>query len=191
MTRLVKSLAILVMCASPAIAETDEDTSMRSLTSSFLTKLSGDAPAVPQVEADGKAKLTALIEQALSEGQSDDYLDALMTEAVAKGDIEVSDGMKTTAGAVDTKVLLASLVSKSSADAAPASTTALEQDVGGAAEAVEDRFYTVKPGDSLAAISLAYYATTQEYNRIFQANRDSLRSADQISVGQVLLIPSL
>lgn len=187
MTRLVKSLAILVMCAGPAVAETEEDSSMRSLTSSFLTNLSGDAPAAPEVQADGTAKLTALIQQAMSEGQSDDYLDALMTEAVAKGEIEVSDGMKTTGGAVDTKVLLASLVSKSSSDAAPA----VEREVGGAEEAVEDRFYTVKPGDSLAAISLAYYATAQEYNRIFQANRDSLRSADQIRVGQVLLIPSL
>jgi nucleoid-associated protein YgaU len=49
--------------------------------------------------------------------------------------------------------------------------------------------YTVKSGDSLSRISKQYYGDSNEYMRIFYANRDKLTDPDKIQVGQQLTIP--
>lgn len=51
--------------------------------------------------------------------------------------------------------------------------------------------YTVRPGDSLSRISLAYYGSSRHADAIFDANRDQLRSPDALRIGQVLLLPPL
>ena len=130
-----------------------------------------------------------LIEQAVSEGQSDEYLDALINEAANKGEIDVPDEMRTTEGRVDTQVLLSTLVEKSLAEQGNNSGEILLQLEAEAAADAEPRYYTVEAGDSLASISLRYYGDALEYDRIYQANRDDVRSADRIRVGQRLLIP--
>jgi nucleoid-associated protein YgaU len=58
------------------------------------------------------------------------------------------------------------------------------------------QIYVVKEGDNLAAIAQKCYGSVEgnkriNVSRIFQANRDQLRSADEVYVGQKLLIPSL
>lgn len=58
------------------------------------------------------------------------------------------------------------------------------------------RFYTVKSGDSLAAIAKRFYGDDAgnklaNVEMIFEANRDHLEAADKIQVGQKLVIPSL
>lgn len=79
--------------------------------------------------------------------------------------------------------------------------------IPGAAEAGQDaepqpakvsgpRFYVVQAGDSLAAIAKKLYGADQgnvlaNINRIFQANRNVLRSPDRINEKQKLLIPPL
>jgi nucleoid-associated protein YgaU len=50
--------------------------------------------------------------------------------------------------------------------------------------------YTVKSGDNLSKISKEFYGDSNEYMRIFYANRDKLNDPDKIQVGQVLNIPS-
>ncbi len=50
--------------------------------------------------------------------------------------------------------------------------------------------YSVKSGDTLSKISKEYYGTSNEYMRIFYANRDKLRDPDHIQVGQELVIPA-
>jgi nucleoid-associated protein YgaU len=50
--------------------------------------------------------------------------------------------------------------------------------------------YTVKAGDTLSKIAKDIYGNANEYNRIFEANRDKLQSPDKIQVGQELVIPS-
>ncbi len=50
--------------------------------------------------------------------------------------------------------------------------------------------YDVKSGDTLSKISKEYYGTSNEYMRIFYANRDKLRDPDHIQVGQSLVIPA-
>ncbi len=50
--------------------------------------------------------------------------------------------------------------------------------------------YTVKSGDTLSKISKELYGDSNEYMRIFYANRDKLKDPDKIQVGQELNIPS-
>jgi len=51
------------------------------------------------------------------------------------------------------------------------------------------RTYTVKPGDTLSKIAKEFYGSANEYNKIFEANKDQLSSPDRINVGQELKIP--
>jgi len=50
--------------------------------------------------------------------------------------------------------------------------------------------YTVKSGDTLSAISKQFYGDSNEYMRIFYANRDKLNDPDKIQVGQQLTVPA-
>lgn len=59
--------------------------------------------------------------------------------------------------------------------------------VGGAAQAGQK--YTVKSGDTLSKISKQFYGDSDEYMRIFYANRNELNDPDKIRVGQELSIP--
>ena len=62
-----------------------------------------------------------------------------------------------------------------------------------AAPAPESKFYTVKSGDTLWAISEREYGKGKgdKYDVIFQANRPMLTHPDKIYPGQVLRIPPL
>ena len=53
-----------------------------------------------------------------------------------------------------------------------------------------NRTYKVQPGDTLSKIAQNFYGSGNEYNRIFEANRDKLQSPDKIQAGQELVIPS-
>lgn len=62
-----------------------------------------------------------------------------------------------------------------------------------AATAVEggaSRTYKVQPGDTLSKIAKQFYGNANDYNRIFEANRDQLQNPDKIQVGQDLVIPA-
>ena len=60
--------------------------------------------------------------------------------------------------------------------------------VGGGSQNVQT--YTVKSGDTLSKISKQFYGDSNEYMRIFYANRDKLKDPDKIQVGQELKVPS-
>jgi len=49
--------------------------------------------------------------------------------------------------------------------------------------------YEVRGGDSLSKISKQFYGDSNEYMRIFYANRDKISDPDKIQVGQQLVIP--
>jgi len=51
------------------------------------------------------------------------------------------------------------------------------------------RTYVVKPGDTLYKISQQFYSDGRHVDAIFQANRDQLRSAQELSVGIELRLP--
>lgn len=52
------------------------------------------------------------------------------------------------------------------------------------------RTYKVQSGDTLSKIAKEFYGNANDYNRIFEANRDKLQSPDKIQAGQELVIPS-
>jgi nucleoid-associated protein YgaU len=60
---------------------------------------------------------------------------------------------------------------------------------GAATVAAGGGSYTVQKGDTLSKISKQYYGDPNQYNRIFEANRDQLKDPDKIFPGQVLKIP--
>ncbi len=49
--------------------------------------------------------------------------------------------------------------------------------------------YTVKSGDTLSKISKQFYGDSDDYMRIFYANRETLNDPNKIQVGQKLNIP--
>lgn len=51
--------------------------------------------------------------------------------------------------------------------------------------------YTVKAGDTLSRIALQYYANPTEWPRIYEANKEQLRFASVVQIGQKLKIPKL
>ena len=59
-----------------------------------------------------------------------------------------------------------------------------------ASPASSGKTYKVQAGDTLSKIAKDFYGNANEYNKIFEANRDKLQSADKIQVGQELTIPA-
>ena len=62
-------------------------------------------------------------------------------------------------------------------------------DTGPASAATSVRTYTVASGDSLSKIAKQFYNDGNQWQRIFDANRDILSNPDRISPGQHLRIP--
>lgn len=56
-------------------------------------------------------------------------------------------------------------------------------------ESAEERIVVVQPGDTLSSISKAAFGTVNMADAIFDANRDTLSSPDDLSVGQRLRLP--
>jgi nucleoid-associated protein YgaU len=55
---------------------------------------------------------------------------------------------------------------------------------------VSKNTYTVQPGDSLSKIAKQFYGDSNDYLRIFEANKDKLNDPNKIQIGQELVIPS-
>ena len=51
------------------------------------------------------------------------------------------------------------------------------------------RKYTVEKNDTLQKISQKFYGTTKRWNKIYEANRDTLKTPDRVYPGKVLNIP--
>jgi LysM repeat protein len=55
----------------------------------------------------------------------------------------------------------------------------------------EPRLYHVRAGDTLTGISKKMYGDGSHWRKIFEANRDMMRSENDIKIGQTLVIPEL
>jgi nucleoid-associated protein YgaU len=62
---------------------------------------------------------------------------------------------------------------------------------GSSSTARSEKTYVVKSGDSLSKIAKREYGNANEWQRIFEANKDILSDPDKIYPGQTLKIPSL
>ncbi len=130
---------------------------------------------------------------------SRDFLKTLMQAAADRGEVSFPEGISRADGTVDLDTMLFNLVqNRLASDGTSDGAEAAQEMARRAANAavVEsttgpkgERIYVVKPGDSLAYISLRFYGRPGAYTRIFQANRSKLKSPDQIRIGQRLLIP--
>ncbi len=50
--------------------------------------------------------------------------------------------------------------------------------------------YTVKAGDTLSKLAEQFYSATGKWEKIYQANRESLKNPNYIYVGMKLMIPA-
>jgi nucleoid-associated protein YgaU len=55
----------------------------------------------------------------------------------------------------------------------------------------EPQRYTVQPGDTLQKIASKFYGRSVKWALIYEANKGSVKSPDNIRPGQVILIPVL
>ncbi len=81
-------------------------------------------------------------------------------------------------------------VDPSLAASAPPAQPATATAAAAAGAGTASKTYKVQSGDTLSKIAKEFYGNANEYNRIFEANRDKLQSADKIQVGQELVIPT-
>ena len=56
---------------------------------------------------------------------------------------------------------------------------------------ISAKTYEVKKGDSLYGISRKFYGDSSHMDKIFQANRGSLKSKNSLKPGQKLIIPAI
>lgn len=84
---------------------------------------------------------------------------------------------------VEIRVANASIVASSSSS----STTSGTKQVTKSTQT--KRYYTVKKGDTLWDIAKSYYGSGNYFNKIYLANKDQIKNANLIYVGQKLLIP--
>ena len=133
-------------------------------------------------------------------------LEQLLASAASAGMIAFNASVKGSDGSYDGKIILFDLIERALVHGTPeerragdrikkealallsTSNSAIAK--AAPADASGDRIYTVEAGDSLAYIALQFYGKTNDYLRIYQANRDKLSSPEKIQIGQKLVIPS-
>lgn len=62
--------------------------------------------------------------------------------------------------------------------------------VQGGSSSTAQKVYVVVSGDSLSKIAQREYGNANQWNRIYEANRDILKDPDKIYPGQKLRIPA-
>lgn len=75
--------------------------------------------------------------------------------------------------------------------AAPAAAPAAKPAVAAPAPAAPaaERIHVIEKGETLSAIAKKYYGNANQYMKIFEANRDTLKDPDKIKAGAKLRIP--
>ena len=71
----------------------------------------------------------------------------------------------------------------------PSSDTPDFSNVQSGGSSTATKIYVVKSGDSLSKIAKAEYGNANDWNRIFEANKDILKDPNKIFPGQKLKIP--
>ncbi|HUV63454.1 MAG TPA: LysM peptidoglycan-binding domain-containing protein [Sedimentisphaerales bacterium] len=51
------------------------------------------------------------------------------------------------------------------------------------------RFHIVRRGDTLSRVSVTYYGSAGQWQKIFEANRETIANPDKLTPGQKLIIP--
>lgn len=158
------------------------------------------------IEGDGAAGTPGQLRIRFPKNADDQAeLERLLSSAAGAGMIAFSDSVKSSDGSFSGPVILFDLVERALLNGSAAErrtglqirqkAVALLQQKPNVASVSQNasgqRFYTVEAGDSLAYIALQFYGNTNDYRRIFTANRDQLSSPEKIQIGQKLLIPEV
>ncbi|MCX7557958.1 LysM peptidoglycan-binding domain-containing protein [Sulfitobacter sp. F26204] len=123
----------------------------------------------------------------------------LLREAIDTGKVEIAAALRTVNGQIDMDTMLFYLVQTALVEDGTAESAQAAQEMSRRAFAASkartrlvegQRVYTVKPGDSLASLSLQFYGQPNAFHRILEANRAQLDAPDAIRTGQQLKIPS-
>lgn len=180
--------------ATLAQAGGDSDLSKSVISGILQARGLGSQPAKPQA-----LSLAAAVSQAMNQGQSDAYVQALLEAAHADAGLGANGALTTEDGKVDTRTLLSQIVSQAGSGGAAAQAVQPEL-IGGPgvevrtiqrAEGTESyTFYTVQPGDSLGYIAQKFYGDASLFPKIWEANRQIVSSPDRIRKGQRLVIPA-
>jgi nucleoid-associated protein YgaU len=78
------------------------------------------------------------------------------------------------------------------AEQKPANTPRPQPAPSGAASGqrtTQQREYVVKPGDSLSKIAKQVYGNAADWQKIYQANRNTIKDPDLIHPGQKIILP--
>lgn len=129
--------------------------------------------------------LEQVIVDAIRAGRSADYLEALIEELAAAGQLAAPPALMAPDGRLDSAMVLNALVSASTLRQQP---PAPPPSPGGRVRDTVE--YTVRPGDSLASIAYRFYGSSSRYAEIFEANRAAMPTPDDIYTGQRLTIPA-
>lgn len=130
-------------------------------------------------------------------------LERFLAAAAENGIVKHSSSVVSSDGSVNGHILLFDLVERALENGTPEEQRAGEKmrreaqemlaKTAPAGETVSvsgERIYVVEPGDSLAYIALQFYGNTNDFERIYQANKGQISQPDKIRVGQRLRIPS-
>ena len=153
----------------------------------------------------GKDQIAALAQQAgIPESQGASVLSQVLPAMVDKltpdGKVPESSSFPTwgkvllggVGAAVAAKVAASYFGNKEDEEQSPSeqqTTTAASVDTGTGSATANVRTYTVASGDTLSKISKQFYNDANQWQRIFDANRDILSNPDRILPGQHLRIP--
>jgi nucleoid-associated protein YgaU len=66
----------------------------------------------------------------------------------------------------------------------------LAKSAGSPAPADGSREYTVEVGDTLSHLALKYYGDPRKWDKIYEANKQTMKNPNYIYVGQKIVIPS-
>jgi len=133
--------------------------------------------------------------------QRDKVLRALVIQAIQQSpDVQkvVAEVKRLQQENADLKKQLAAASQTSKPATQPTTTTAVETKAPQTASAApveqsqqSHQIYTVVAGDTLTKIATKFYGNAENWEPIYQANRDSLSSPSSLRVGQTLVIPAL
>ncbi len=131
-------------------------------------------------------------------------LEQFLAKAAADGLIAHSSSVVGSDGTINGHIMLFDLVERAMENGTPEEQRAGQKlraeaarmlaetvTVGEPANSAGEKFYVVERGDSLAYIALQFYGNTNDYAKIFDANRDLIANPEKINVGQRLRIPNV
>lgn len=131
-------------------------------------------------------------------------LEQFLAQAAADGFIAHSSSVVGSDGSINGHIMLFDLVERAMENGTLAEQLAGQKlraeaakmlaetvTVGEPANSAGEKFYVVERGDSLAYIALQFYGNTNDYAKIFEANRDKIANPEKINIGQRLRIPNV